>query len=64
MTRRLGLRREALAELTAGEMAVVAGASVSPSCYDCTRYNCPTLDGNCLSIDRCPSIPIRDCPIQ
>lgn len=63
MTRTLSLRREALADLSTEELGTVAGASVSPSCVDCTRYNCPTFQ-TCLSLDRCPSIPIRDCPIQ
>ena len=53
-TRRLALRRESLTLLTSNEMDAVAGGSPTwqPSCMN-----------NCISLDRCPTIPIRDCPI-
>lgn len=54
-SRRLALRREALSALSTYEMeAVAAGASPTwqPSCMN-----------DCLTLDRCPTVPVRECKI-
>ena len=50
--RTLVLRREALAELTTADLTRVAGGW-TPACHI-------TLD-TCLSLDECPTIPLRNC---
>lgn len=49
--RRLALRRETLADLSAGELGQVAGAA-APTLL-CTH--------DCQSIARCFTLPVRDC---
>lgn len=55
-SRRLVLRREALAALTTTEMEAVAAGIASPTWS-------PSCMNDCISLDRCPTLPLRDCPI-
>lgn len=55
-SRRLTLRREALAALTTREMESVAAGVPSPT----WQSSCMN---DCVSLDRCPTLPIRDCKI-
>lgn len=55
-TRRLALRRESLNALTTPEMEALAAGVPSPTWQ-------PSCMNDCLSLDRCPTLPIRDCPI-
>lgn len=54
MRKTLHLRREALSELDDGQLESVAGGLTGPTCM-------PTCQ-SCLSLHRCPSVPITDCP--
>lgn len=54
MTRRLGLRKETLAELTASELVAVAGAQALPTkaCYTAELTDCYTVQLRyCISSD-------------
>lgn len=53
--RRLALRRESLTPLTTTELDAVAGGD-SPTWQ-------PSCMNNCASLDKCPTIPIRECKI-
>ena len=55
-TRRLSLRRETLTDLVGAELRSVPGGSgPAGSCGTCATQ-C-----NCVSLDRCPTIPAREC---
>ncbi len=55
-SRRLTLRREALAEIAPGQLSEVPGGSgPGGSCGTCITQ-C-----DCASLDRCPTIPAREC---
>ncbi|HEX8002709.1 MAG TPA: hypothetical protein VF519_08435 [Mycobacteriales bacterium] len=55
-TRRLALRRETLTALTTPDLEALAGGVPSPTWQ-------PSCMNDCVSLDRCPTLPIRDCPI-
>lgn len=57
MNRRLGLRREALTQLTKDELETLAAGESGITRFCATQYNCPSLD-------YCPTLPIRDCPLS
>lgn len=55
-SRRLALRRETLSPLTTPEMEALAAGLPSPTWH-------PSCMNNCVSLDQCPTLPVRDCKI-